>query len=691
MRWARSIRRRLFKAGSIRTAIVMLAISGVALACSWSLFTEHSVRFTADQYGRGFYRLPPLPVMYDPQTKKEITTAEIDAESAYEEPTPTPDPVAELADDPEKLAEDAHDLLEKHDLAKAPPLLGRYLESSQYERFADHQSNGRDPMTRSMAHDLLDLPSGSSVPSVDAYIDARLAANDAKFDEADKLIADHPGAALADNWEYLKGVVLYLRDDTDGAKAVFNAFPAKFPSSKKRESALYMLGRISAEKTDVDFSCIPTSLDHNYEEYANKQIVEKFVDAEKCQDETWHQAMQAFQTFLERFPNGRYKNDAKGWIAYLHRTGGEVPEALAGYYRLLGDPTDRVARLEAKKSLQIMGHAWDDQVMDRVEELISSDVNASMAYAYHRIYNHAVDLTYQERQYWSGHYDEDEEERQRVATTNEAGRHELARVVRFSQAMLKRFPQAGVSGGFLLRLAEAQLELQQNAEARKTVSQALTKKLTNELRAEALWVRGSAEHASHDLAAARASFTQLINEFPDSKLKEGAQRLLAITAEDQNDLETALEQYLDMHYDLDVDYYVDVLLPTDRLAKFVNSHKQHPRYNDLLYALGVRLMRDGRLDEARETFRRVVTVPGRLPDSSDYSGEKSRKSFAKDPDWRSRPDGHEIKDIWVRRDLQTISELERLQQNITSAATDDAKAEATYQLGAYQFDSDCLL
>src|SRR4029453_13044741 len=83
-----------------------------------------------------------------------------------------------------------------------------------------------------------------------------------------------------------------------------------------------------------------------------------------------------------------------GWLAYLFRRGGERAKALAEYYRLLGNPTDLAVRLEAKKSLEMIGHQYDDATLDEVEKLISDDANAAMAYAYHRIYNQAIDLTY---------------------------------------------------------------------------------------------------------------------------------------------------------------------------------------------------------------------------------------------------------------------------------------------------------
>ena len=62
----------------IRTVIFILAGVVTAMACGWSYITDHSVRFNSDRSGRGFYRLPPLPIMYDTKTGKELTVSEID-------------------------------------------------------------------------------------------------------------------------------------------------------------------------------------------------------------------------------------------------------------------------------------------------------------------------------------------------------------------------------------------------------------------------------------------------------------------------------------------------------------------------------------------------------------------------------------------------------------------------------------
>src|SRR5262249_39382212 len=138
---------------------------------------------------------------------------------------------------------------------------------------------------------------------------------------------------------------------------------------------------------------------------------------EKCQDAAWYEAIKRFQQLIKSYPNGRYVNDARGWIAKLYLNGEDPALALAEYYRLLGSK-NWAARLEAKKSLQIIGHKWKDETLDKVEELIAEDSSASLAYAYHRIYNVAIDHSYESTNTWCCYgqdkWKQEQEEEKRV-------------------------------------------------------------------------------------------------------------------------------------------------------------------------------------------------------------------------------------------------------------------------------------
>lgn len=672
-----------------RSLLVIIALTATAIGCSWSLLSDHSVRFNAYRSGRGFYRLPPLPIMYEPKTGKEITVQSLnDYEGRSETEAFVETEPVETEDS--KIWDDARTAVQANDLAKARIDLQKFLDLTKIPK-----ADAPDSDQRNSARDILDalesLKHGSRVEPVRAYVEARYAA----FHNQGETLEEPPDDSVADknlrdNWDYLRAAIFVRDKKRDEALVAFEEHAAKYPSSEKHQAVLYMIAKLTMESS------------HSFENTACGIQEEKSLDEEpstskaepieNCRDAAWLKAIEDFKTLMRQYPNGTYFNDARGWLAYLYRRGGNRAEALSEYYRMLGNPDDWSVRLEAKKSLQIIGHAYNDETLDKVESLIADDENASMAYAYHRIYNHAIDLTYEEINRWvmtNSDWAEQEKEEKRVADANSSGSHELERVAHFATRMLQRHPNAHVSGAFLLRLAEAQLELQNFSDALKVAKRVLASGIDGDLRAEALWITGSAEHAAKDFKNARSTFTQLIREYPKSKLTEGARRLLAMTAEDTGDLETALEQYLALQYKYDVAYFVDVLMPTDRLARFVDSHRDDPSYNKLLYSVGVRYMRDKRWNDARVALRRVATKNDLSPTLWSPESKTAENVFSKNPEYEWKND--EIKTGWVMQDLKTIDALENFERAIASAPDDESRAEAMYQLASFQFDGDDLL
>lgn len=678
----------------VRNVIVLLAGAVTALACGWSMFTDHSVRFNSFRNGRGFYRLPPLPIMYDPKTGRDITVAEVGVENYDGEmlaDTTAPNRHDPATSDPANVWGQIGEAIDSEDLAKAGNLTRRYLDLTALptvDEESDRQAH------RNSAYDILDamtaLKQGSKPAAVKEYLAARYRFVPAVVPNDDEQIAA-ADVNLRDNWDYLTAAHIDSQTEPDKALQAFREHAAKYPHSEKNEAVLYTIAKLTLESS---YSFQNSGCGIMGKEIFGDDIDPSKVEPfEKCRDESWTAAINGFRRLMQKYPNGRYFNDARSWLGYLYRRGGARAESLAEYYRLLGDPSDRATRLAAKKSLQVMGHEYDDATLDKVEKLIAGDRNAAMAYAYHRIYNYAIDYTYTEFENWCCYGDDkwqqEQDEKTRVADAQTKGKHELDRIVRFATAMMKRYPQAKLTGGFVLRVAESQIELQNYTDALKMADKALGLGVSGGLRAEALWIKGSSEHQHKNFAAARSTFNKLIAEFPDAKLTEGARRLLAMTAEDQGDLETALEQYLALKYDYDAAYYTDVLMETDRLAKFVGSHAGSPEYDKLLYALGVRYMRDGRWEDARASFVRVRTKTTISEEQLD-TGEDGAEPFAKEPEW-GVSDSSAIKTAWVMQDLKTIEIMEHLEQAVASADGDEAKAEALYQLASFQYDSDPLL
>ncbi len=660
-----------------------LSAAVTALACGWSYVTDHSVRFNSYRKVRGFYRLPPLPLMYDPKTGKELSTREVedyDSEegTVYEaDNVASPPPTGE-----EDIWEQARAAADEKRLNNLRKLLKEYLVltvAPSVEGGSSLQAN------RNTAYDILDamlaLKAGSTEDAVTQYINARYSYQ--SRDQNLNLMIGQAAADknLSDNWDYLQAAALYSEQRHDEAFEAFRAHAVKYPRSEKNEAVMYMISKLYLESLDEK--------DHSNVDADESET--KLEEASEDKNKKWNAAFAAFQELMKRYPNGRYFNDARRWLGFLYKKNGDTAHAMAVYYSLLGHPTDRSVRLKAKFDLQYLGHDQTDATLDEVENLIANDPETALAYAYHRIYNHAVDLSYTEFQSWccdgDNRWQQVQDENKRVSDLRNAGNDELERIARFATVMMKRHPHSRVSGGFVLRVAETQLELQNYQEALALAQKAMTLGLTGEKRAEALWVKGSSYHKQMDLKAARSTFLRLIAEFPKGRLTEGARRLLALTAEDEGDLETALEQYLALNYEYDVAYYVDVLLPTERLASFVNARKDHPQHDYLLYALGVRYMRDKRWDDARATLRQVrtETVP---PIESNYYGKNREVIFAKEPDWDERT---VLKTSWVMQDLKSIDALEHLEKAVETAPDDEAKAEAMYQLASYQFEADDLL
>ncbi|HYJ91891.1 MAG TPA: outer membrane protein assembly factor BamD [Pyrinomonadaceae bacterium] len=660
----------------------LLLLSAIAaLACGWSYITDHSVRFNSYRSGRGFYRLPPLPIMYDQKKKKELTQPEVE-NFGYDDGEYDPDSDLIATPDESDIAwEEAKTAIDNSQLDVAHDRLKKYLELSNVPTF-DEEDERRS--RRSSAYDILDamtaLKEGSTPESVKSYVITRLT-------DAEIPVNSESDRNLKDNWAYLKAARAYTSSEKENAMAAFKSHAAKYPRSEKHESVLYMIAKLTMESS-YSFAHDGCGIEGTTS-WGEPVDQSKIEPIEKCQDEAWRDEIERFKKLIAEYPNGRYNKDSKGWLAYLYYRGGMRAEALAEYYRLLGNTTDRTWRLRAKQSLDIVGQEQSDETLNKLENLIENEPDTAMAYAYHRIYNFAVDRTYNEADLW-GDWQQRSEERTRNAKEINAGNHELERIAAFATAMVKRYPKSHISGGFVVRVAEAQLELQNYDDALEMARKAVSLGVKNDLRAQALWIEASVQHQKKDLASARTAINQLIREFPASTLSEDAHRLLALIAEDQGDLDTALEQYLSLHYRYDVAYYIDVLLPTDRLATFVTSHPNITEHNVLTYALAVRYMREKRWDQARIALRNVITEPG-IP--ADYSGEDNPdgyKTFAKEPDWEERSKDL-VKSSWVTRDMQTIDDLERLEKAVDSAQGDEAKAEAMYQLASYQYDADPLL
>lgn len=210
--------------------------------------------------------------------------------------------------------------------------------------------------------------------------------------------------------------------------------------------------------------------------------------------------------------------------------------------------------------------------------------------------------------------------------------------------------------------------------------------MSGEERARALYIAGCADFRLGTYDSARMALEEALAYAKNDRLVESTRRSLALVCEEAGDLGGALEQYLALDYQLDVAYLTDVLMTPDDLARFVEKHPGGPKRDELQYALGVRYLRAGRLQEARLAYALVRTVDPYETARDPWDRSASPKA-AWGCDWSV--DG--VRARWVAADLQTIDDLEHLRERTTLAQGSEARAEAFYQLASYLYESSDLL
>ncbi len=719
------------------------ACAATVIGCGWEGI-ESSVRFRPDTDEREFGRLPPLPV------NAMKRTADSDADGNAEYKSPMRD-IKEI----NALWDEAQTLEQSNDPAKARKLLSEYLRRTAAvscdESYYDNSRTIELVHCRERRNSIVDqldaltaLDKGSKASAaVHAYLVARRvydvwlesvppkqsanaysfwprnetkkdAPTEAELEEAQKkcfaevrrlLDAMPRDSNIEDNAQYLRAVLLYREARIDEAVSAFKLLAARYPQSEKRAAALLMAARQRMKQS----RSLPDGDD------LTATATDSCAD---CRDKAWQDARAGFLRLMREYPRGRYAEEARGWLAYLDVRVGDTAGALIEYYRLLSNAGDAQSQASVLTSLRLTLALANDADMERVEAVLAAEPTVVLTYAYHNIYNYTfsyylpIDKVNQEENpysYYKDKYgDKEHEEYQRWEENKEKSlkankeRKELERIAAFATRMMRRYPHANVGGAFTLRVAQADLELGDNNAALHLAQRALALSVQNNERAAALWVEGVAEYRLRDYAAARRTLNLLASEFPQGDLTEGARRLIAMVAEDAGDISGALEQYLALNYDTDVAYFIDVLMTPEQLAAFIETHPRADNQDDLLYALGVRYLRDGRYAEARVAFARVRTTVDSSQTARLYErrykapgdGEADPKyQFFRDYDYEvNESTGHHgILAQWVLRDIKTADDLQSLERRAETAEGSEAKAEALYQLASYLYKGSHLV
>lgn len=703
LRFALARRARRLRRLSIasRVALGVVAATATVIGCGWSGPSE-SVRFSG--YGmsdeRSYDRLPPLSLKTEPPKRIDYGSDDyINADGA------------------ERRRETELDALwgkavgrgaTRAELEQARRELRDFLRASELERDGSWlQGSLSTQEKRNTAIDLLDalaaLDRGTPPESVHAYLTARRVYDEASPDKASlneklerALKAVPPDKNLDDNVAYLRAGALYHTGDWQESARAFKALTVAYPRSEKREAALFMsaLAGLKQSKSYL-------SLD------ANALSTSPCAD---CRDEAWVEARTLFGRVLSEYPHGRFTEDARGWLAFSSLRVGDFADALANYYRLLSDESNRRGRAEALVSLSMARSRADDDAMRRLEEDLSDEPSVALTYAYHNLYNYAgslsvYDYTLPEDESGDGDsptYEyspervrERDKRRARMMQTDE--QKEFQRIGQFAARMLRRYPNASTSTDFLLRAAGVNLESEEYGAARGLAVRALAGGASGNAREDAYWIKGVAEYRLREYDAARRTLQNLAGDPSPGRLTKQARILLALLAEDAGDMGGALEQYLWLGYQEDAAYFIDVLMSPEQLAAFIARHPQSAHLDELNYALGVRYLRAGRYAEARAAYARVHTSGGNRVWTYDsktncnkYDVSYSDDTRCESPklvDYDTAPGIHES---WVLRDLKTAETLEWHERAVEAAEGPEAKAEALYQMASFLYENDLL-
>jgi TolA-binding protein len=468
-----------------------------------------------------------------------------------------------------------------------------------------------------------------------------------------------PGPPLEDNVAYFKAALAFRNKDYHGAEEAFRQVVRRFPKSEKREAASFMIGvSILRQAGWAD---------------STERLSEP--------DEDWKRARAYFDGFLREYPRGRYADDARGWRAFLDLRVGNRSGALIEYYRLLASPTENT-RYRAAHSLALVRGRDTEADMVEVQRVLANEPAVARVYTYYELFNAYPEidqLVFGDGESCSSSY----------ATLNGRKTERVTTIRRLSDFSKKL--GAGGDPVFILRSAMAAFLGKDDRAAADLAKRSLEKGLSGVEMHRALWVAGAAELRLHEYKAAVAHFKRLLAEHPDADFEERARRQLAITAEEMGDFDLALEQYFALEYDFDLAYLIDILMTPEQLHGFIERHPDHPQIDMLWYSLGVRYLRDERLDRARDALRRV-TVKGAgygytfiAGKDGPRPGQRYKIGPPNDLGGSFSVDG--IPANWVGFDLQTVEALEQFRQREDAALTRDEKAEVRYQKAGFLYQS----
>lgn len=261
-------------------------------------------------------------------------------------------------------------------------------------------------------------------------------------------------------------------------------------------------------------------------------------------------------------------------------------------------------------------------------EIVSADERLLLSYVWYGIYHHP-----------------DAPERQ-------------AELARAAKAFLEKHPKTELASSLSLRLAQTLYASKDYAGAIAIAERLMADKVFGD---QALWMRAVANSKLNKAEQAEADLRKLARDYPKSHLVRAAREQLGIVLERANRPADAVVVYFESGNIADARYTMDIIMTAEQLVELAG--RIEPKYRDeVYYALGSKYMLDLKLQEAREAFEKVRAKPAAPVEGQahDIGTEKERI-------------------------LEVVSDLEKLLRAEREAKTDEERANATYNIGAYLY------
>lgn len=442
-------------------------------------------------------------------------------------------------------------------------------------------------------------------------------------------IANNPQAGFLQAFaEYGLAAARYDAGNTTEAAKRYEAVAEKFPNSVKREEALIMAVRTRLSGTEDDAGRIKIAP----------------ADVEK--------GLAASKKLKADYPASRFLASAAGYETRAMFLQGKAGEAYIQYLEVLAKAQGHEARSLALSSLRIVKNKLTAAEADKVRNGLFAKPELLMPYLEFRLYHSGEQL-----------------------------QKDLAGLATLTKEVLAKSPDVTISGAIRSRLAEIAYLQGDYKTAQTWATEVVDSKAVNDnQKALATYVLASATTKLGQSDKAVELYERVIKNHKDSYLVGAARENLAIIYEKAKKPGLALDQYRALKYYFDVATLLDVRMTTAEIEAYIAERQNDPEIDKLKLAVGLRYLRKDNLDAAEKWLKQI---PDTQRKEISEAGSRNYNWFIDESD--TGPFDR------LQDPLETVQAIRALNQQVSSAANADAKAEAQYALASYWYERRNLL